>query len=206
MLTILDPVILDNNHLLSLLPSSVISPVHVRRLAPLLNSHPDRSFSNFLLHGFHFGFSLGVHGVIRHGLLPNLASSRLFADEVSSAIATEVERGHSHGPFPIPPFSIFHAAPIGIVSKKSGSFRLILDLSTNHAGSVNEGIDVSEFSVTYCSFDDAVSLVRLAGSTPFMAKLDVKHAFRLCPVRPSSERLRLRQTFVQKKFAPKVIT
>ena len=36
----------------------------------------------------------------------------------------------------------------------------------------------------YSSFDDAVSLVQALGPNVFMAKLDIRHAFRLCPVRP----------------------
>ena len=36
----------------------------------------------------------------------------------------------------------------------------------------------------YSSFDDAVSLVRDIGQGCFMAKIDIKHAFRLCPVHP----------------------
>ena len=169
----------------SLVPPSVSSPIIVPPLASLLYHHPDTSLVHFLLSGFHFGFSLGVHGSVRPGSLPNLASCRSNPSTVSNAILTEVSRGHSHGPFPFPPFSPFHAAPIGIVSKKSGSFFLILDLSTNHAGSVNDGIDIDEFSVSYCTLDDAIALVRDAGDSPFMAKLDIKHAFRLCPVRPS---------------------
>ena len=36
----------------------------------------------------------------------------------------------------------------------------------------------------YSSFDDAISLVRDIGKGSFMAKVDIKHAFRLCPVHP----------------------
>ena len=36
----------------------------------------------------------------------------------------------------------------------------------------------------YSSFDEAVELVRLLGPSSFMAKLDIRHAFCLCPVRP----------------------
>ena len=71
------------------------------------------------------------------------------------------------------------------MGKKDGSHRLILDLSDNHACSVNGGIDIEEFRVSYCSVDDAVALIREAGDAPFMAKLDIRHSFRLCPVHPS---------------------
>jgi len=50
---------------------------------------------------------------------------------------------------------------------------------------VNEGIPSDFFAVKYSSFDDAVSIVRYIGIGCFMSKIDVKHAFRLCPVHPS---------------------
>ena len=49
---------------------------------------------------------------------------------------------------------------------------------------VNEGIPKDLFSVRYSSFDDAVDLVGVLATSTFMAKLDIRHAFRLCPVRP----------------------
>ena len=50
--------------------------------------------------------------------------------------------------------------------------------------SLNEGIPKELYSVKYSSFDDAVALVRSLGMSAFMAKLDIKHAFRLCLIRP----------------------
>ena len=50
---------------------------------------------------------------------------------------------------------------------------------------MNEHIDREEFSCTYSSFDDAVRLVQGLGRGAWMAKADIKHAFRLCPVLPS---------------------
>ena len=68
--------------------------------------------------------------------------------------------------------------------KKDGTFRLILDLSSPHNGtSINDGIDRSAFSVKYSSFDDAIRLITKLGHASFMAKIDIKHAFRICPVR-----------------------
>ena len=167
------------------MPASIRTPIRVPALAQLLAHHPDPDLVRFLIDGFSFGFSLGVHGTISLGCTPNLRSARDNPDAVSAAIVKEITRGHTHGPFPTPPFTHFHASPIGIVDKKDGSHRLILDLSNNHAGSVNEGISNDEFAVSYCSFDDAVSMVLSVGPTPFMAKVDIKHAFRLCPVHPS---------------------
>ena len=40
------------------------------------------------------------------------------------------------------------------------------------------------FSVKYSKFGDAAALVHSLGRVTYMAKLDIKHAFRLCPVHP----------------------
>ena len=47
------------------------------------------------------------------------------------------------------------------MKKKDPTFRIILDLSSPHGESVNDGIDKLEYSVQYQSFDDAVDLVRM---------------------------------------------
>ena len=67
--------------------------------------------------------------------------------------------------------------------KPSGHIRLILDLSQPRGTSVNDGI-LDEFcSVRYSIFDDAVRLASAVGVSAMMAKIDIMHAFRLCPVR-----------------------
>ena len=68
--------------------------------------------------------------------------------------------------------------------KSDGSIRLVLDCSSPRGSSVNDGIEKSEYSVTYAKFDDAVDIVRSLGKGSFMAKLDIKHAFRICPINP----------------------
>ena len=58
-----------------------------------------------------------------------------------------------------------------------------LDLSQPRGTSVNEFILEKFCSVHYSVFDDAVKVARLAGESAMMAKIDIKHAFRLCPVK-----------------------
>ena len=102
----------------------------------------------------------------------------------SMAIQTELHRGHTAVPFNIPPFEVFHCSPLGAVPKPDASVRLILDLSSPRGQAINEGISQERYSVVYSSFDDAVDIVREIGASCFMGKIDIKHAFRLCPVRP----------------------
>ena len=158
----------------------------VSRLDHHLRSHPDRAFVNFLIHGFSQGFSIGYVGPDTPGQQRNLLSARQNFQPVNEAICKELVRGHTSGPFDKPPLVHLHCSPLGAVLKKDGTYRIILDLSSPHDGtSINDGIPSETYSVKYSSFDEAVCLIRRVGRGCFLAKLDIKHAFRLCPVHPS---------------------
>ena len=58
-----------------------------------------------------------------------------------------------------------------------------MDLSQPRGSSINESIVKDEFSKKYTLFDDAIALVREAGYSCFLSKVDIKHAFRLLPVK-----------------------
>ena len=166
------------------IPDTILTPVNVDILEFFLQDHPDRQLIQFLSNGFRDGFHIGYQGNITAGQSRNLLSARSNYLSVTAAINKELERGHTSGPFYSPPFDTLHCSPLGAVPKKDGSYRIILDLSSPRGSSVNEGISSSAYSVKYSSFDDAVALVSSLGGHAFMAKLDIKHAFRLCPVHP----------------------
>lgn len=72
--------------------------------------------------------------------------------------------------------------PLGVVPKKDGTWRIIMDLSSPHGHSINDHISKEDFTLHYASFDQALALVALHGKNTLIAKFDIKHAFRLCPV------------------------
>ena len=76
-----------------------------------------------------------------------------------------------------------------VPKKKSGKWRLILHLSFPPGSSVNDGINVADFPLRYSTVYDAMDAVMLLGRHALMAKLDVRRAFRLCPVLPSDHHL-----------------
>ena len=59
-----------------------------------------------------------------------------------------------------------------------------MHLSHPTGHSVNDGIPVKEFSLKYISVDTAMDAAMMLGCGAIMAKVDVKAAFRLCPIRP----------------------
>ena len=59
-----------------------------------------------------------------------------------------------------------------------------MDLSATNGSSIKYFISQEDFPVQYSHFDGAVNIVSSLGQGALMSKLDIKSAFRLCPVRP----------------------
>ena len=175
--------LLNRSSSFSPIPPVISSPVNLRVLSHFLRSHPQQSMAIFIIQNFVHGFDLGFVGLVSSSIPRNLRSARRAAPAVSLAIQKEVNRGHSAGPFTASPLRNFHCSPLGAVPKPDGSVRLILNLSFPGESSVNSGISPDEYSVRYSSFDDAIDIVRNLGPSCFMAKLDIRHAYRICPVR-----------------------
>ena len=168
------------------LPLYVVSPIKVDVLERFLVGYPCPSTRRYLITGFRYGFDIGFRGSFDdpNARPRNLRSARENVEQVSEAVLKELVRGHTSGPFPYPPFAHTHCSPIGSAPKPDGSVRLILDLSSPRGQSVNDGISKEEFKCKYSKFDDAVSIVLHLGKGAFLGKIDIKHAFRICPVAP----------------------
>ena len=82
------------------------------------------------------------------------------------------------------PLKNFRSSPLGAVPKKDGTSSLIIYLSSPSGLSINNFISKEDYSVTFSKFDDVVSMAKSLSKSALMAKLDIKHAFRLCPARP----------------------
>ena len=63
---------------------------------------------------------------------------------------------------------------------KDVTWRIVIDLSSLHHSSINDYISKDEFTLHYATFDHALNLVAQHGKNTLMAKLDIKHVFRLC--------------------------
>ena len=164
------------------------TPISVPRLALLLEGYPVE-MSAFLVNGFSYGFHIGFQSDPPSGPVRNNKSAFSQPDAVSSSILKELRRGHTAGPFKTPPFSSLHCSPLGSAPKKDGTLRIILDLSFPQGSFVNDGIPIESCRVKYTSFDTAVNTVQAIGKHCFMAKVDIKHGFRLCPVHPDDWKL-----------------
>ena len=134
---------------------------------------------NYLLLGFKQGFLIGYEGLDFPLITNNLPSARDNPEQVTAAVIKELERGHTAGPFIHPPFENFLCSPLGAVPKIDGAHCLIIDLSSPNELSINDFIPKEDYSVTFSRLDDVVSMVKSLERSALMAKLYIKHAFRL---------------------------
>lgn len=116
-----------------------------------------------------------------------MKSALLNRGVVEQYLAREVSLGRVAGPFLSSPFaSPLHLSRFGVIPKRGrpGKWRLIVDLSHPQGGSVNDGIDGDDFSLTYSRVDDAIDFIMQEGRGTLLAKVDIRDAYRLIPVHP----------------------
>ena len=96
----------------------------------------------------------------------------------------ELKLGHFAGPFKEIPFDNYIQSPIGLVPKNDNDTRLIFHLSSPRNDSVNSNTPKELCTVKYKDLDNAIKLCLKVGRGCYVAKSDMKSAFRNLPVRP----------------------
>ena len=106
--------------------------------------------------------------------------------EAEALIQKEISLGRVEGPFQKPPFEHLHLSPLTIRPKSvPGEYRLIHNLSAPYnEAAVNGGIPENKKTVKYESLSTIIGKLLELGPNAYMAKSDVKSAFRLVPVHP----------------------
>ena len=161
------------------------TPVHIEKLRPLLCGY-DVALTSMLYYGFKYGFPLHFKGARSSFFVNNLVSAQQNPEIVSAKLFKECQANRLAGPFDHPPLVNFRVSPLGVVPKKApGEYRLIHHLSFPSGDSVNDGIDPEHTSVSYARVDDAVTMIKRLRRGSFLAKTDIKSAFRIIPIRPS---------------------
>ena len=158
----------------------------------LLAPHPDERFKNFILGGLSKGFHIGYqpHLATARAASYNLLSCIEHPQVVEEYITKECRLERMAGPFPRSAVPQVHISPFGVIPKKAtGSWRLIVDLSSPRNHSVNDGIIPEWASLTYISVEMIAERVKALGQGSLLAKVDVKSAFRNIPVHPADRRL-----------------
>ena len=136
----------------------------------------------FLIDGFKYGFHLFSVGQSTSYESPNLLSARQQPQVVDQKLAKELEAHRLAAPFDTPPFPVFRVSPLG--KKTPGELRLIHHLSYPKGKSVNDGISHEHSSVQYANIDHAIKKIKQSGVGSYLAKTDIKNAFRILPINP----------------------
>ena len=162
-----------------------------RKLALQLCNHPDRNEVQYVLNGFRYGFQLGFNpdAVSLKSTKANCPSAFEHPSIVDNYLTKEVSLGRVSGPLKATVLDGLQISRFGVIPKKDGGWRLILDLSFPVGHSVNDGINKEEFTVTYSRVSDAIALIIKGGRRALMGKVDIKSAYRIIPVHPSDRHL-----------------
>jgi len=158
----------------------------------MLQPHPDRRFVKFILQGIAEGFRIGFNFTKElKSSGGNMDSAYQNSEVVARYIQEEVSLGRMIGPLPAVVARRVHCSPFGVIPKghTPGKWRLIVDLSSPKKFSVNDGIDPSWCSLSYVTVDRVASQAGRLGLGTLMAKVDVRSAYRIIPVKPEDRLL-----------------
>ena len=178
----------DKVHLLatnSHLPP-VSTPLNIDILERELSHHPDPNFVHDLISALRYGAHVGYTGPRQPRVSRNLISAIQHPEVVSSNLNKEIQLGRVAGPFDSSPIPDLQCHPVGVVPKKhSSEWRTIYHLSYPEGDSINDHIPKDPYALQYVRVDDAIRILQSLGRGSFMAKTDLKSAFRLIPIHPA---------------------
>ena len=160
----------------------VPSPIVSSELINLLSSYEDKSF---IISGFREGFRLAFKGPLSSTEGRNARSVRFNPEATAKKVAAECALNRIAGPFVAKPFSPFKCSPLSLRPKQTpGKYRLLHDLSAPYnQDSVNAGIADEDAKVKYTSVINAIECLNSMRGA-FMAKADLKDAYRQVPLAP----------------------
>ena len=159
--------------------------INIDVLSKELSGHPDSHFVANLIHSLRYGTPVGYTGPRQPRVSRNLQSAAQHPDVVSSNLTKEIALGRVAGPFQSPPLPNLQCHPVGVIPKKhSNEWRTIYHLSYPEGDSVNDHIPKDPYTLQYVRVDDAIRILKSLGPGSFMAKTDLKSAFRLIPIHP----------------------
>ena len=186
---------------------SVVTPLKAERWEEALRSHPDKVFVSYITHGIRDGFRIGFRfgAVTCRSTLTNMPSAKQCEQKIDEFFATECAEGRILGPFDHSFLPAVHINRLGAVPKSTpGKYRMIVDLSFPEGHSPNDGIAGEICSLKYTSVEDAAQAVLRLGCGTFMAKMDIRSAYRNIPVHPD-DRWLLGMTWKQGIFVDAVL-
>lgn len=150
-----------------------------------LQFHPNQDQAHYVLQGILHGFRIGFDAPVNlKQSKKNKPSAYQHPVVIDAYLNNEIQLGRVAGPFDSPPMPSLHTSSFGVIPKKGqpGKWRLIIDLSSPHGHSINDGIDPAAWSLHYIKIDDVVHMLANLGKGALIAKFDIESAFRNIPV------------------------
>lgn len=173
--------------------TAITTPLKPWAWRQLLATHPNRLLVDFFITGLLEGFRLGFTGPgsSLRSATRNLGGALDHPKVVDDYLAAEISIGRVAGPFEVTSIPLAHISRFGVIPKRhtSNKWRLIVDLSHPAGHSINDGIPKQLCSLSYITIDTAIDHILRFGPGTFLAKMDVKNAFRLLPVHPADRHL-----------------
>ena len=148
-----------------------------------LRNHPDKALLSCFYLIFDKGCDIAFTGPQFTHIAHNLQSIFAHPSIINDALAVECLNNRIIGPFDSLPN--LRCSGLGIVPKHDGGWRTIYHLSAPLGYSINDFIDPSTYTLSYCTVDDAYAIVNQFGPGTLLSKIDLKNAFCLIPVRPA---------------------
>ena len=165
------------------------TPVKSNRLDFYLQGY-NLGLRKYLITGFKHGFHLNNINYTINDNDKTLQSARNLPSIVDEKLSKEISLGRIVGPFDKCPYENPVISPLGLREKKTpGEYRVIHHLSYPHGSSVNDGIPKEFSSVHYTTISQAIMYLVQLGSFTYMAKSDIKSAFRIVPIHPDDYHL-----------------
>ena len=128
-----------------------------------LSNHPCQAFVKWLINDLCHGCFIGYKGPQFSYCANKLVSAYQHPTTIDTTLKKECQLGRIVGPFQYPPLSNFWASGLGLVPKHDGGWRIIYHLSAPPYISINFFIDPDDYSLSYCTIDDAYDFINQMG-------------------------------------------
>ena len=107
----------------------------------------------------------------------HLSSALQHTNIINESLKKETEAGRILGPFHYPTYGALDLGPYQNTMVVGGSYITSLHLLEQVA--INDFIDSNTYTLSYCTVDDAYTIINKLGRGALLSKIDLKNAFRL---------------------------
>ena len=135
--------------LIKLKPWTLLQPFILKRE---LSKHPNKAFVKLIEHLCCF---IGYKGPQFSYHANNLVSAYQQPEVIDATLKKKCQLGRILGPFQTPPLPNFQTSGLRLVPKHDGGWTIIYYLSVPLYISINHFIDPDDYSLPYCTIDDA---------------------------------------------------